>query len=258
MPQKESHESVVGGQFGSQADAYLKSAVHAAGDDLQALIAVVAEHSGGRVLDLGCGGGHVTFNAAPYAEEVTAYDLSQEMLDVVVGEAQRRGLANVRTRRGVAEQLPFDDAAFDMVLSRFSAHHWQDLEMALREAARVLKPGGLAVFVDSVSPGRPLLDTYYQTIEMLRDCSHVRNYTRAEWEAAVARAGLASLQQKRFRLRLEFSSWVERMRTPRVQVEAIRALQRSVSRTASDYFETEPDGSFTFDIGFFQAVRCRV
>ena len=91
---------------------------------------------------------------------------------------------------------------------------------------------------------------------MLRDCSHVRNYTRAEWETAMARAGLISLSERRFRLRLEFSSWVERMRTPQLQVDAIRALQKTVSKTATAYFETETDGSFTFDIGFFHAKKC--
>ncbi len=258
MSGKDSHESVVGGQFGSRADAYLKSSVHATGEDLRALVALVEQNPGGRVLDLGCGGGHVAFNAAPHAAEVTAYDLSREMLGVVAKEAEARGLSNLRTCQGVAEKLPFEDASFDMVLSRFSAHHWQDLELALRETARVLRPGGVAAFVDSISPGRPLLDTYYQTVEMLRDCSHVRNYTRAEWETSLARASLISREQKRFRLRLEFAPWVERMRTPQVQVDAIRALQTSVSRTASGYFETEPDGSFTFDIGFFHATRCRL
>ena len=255
MTGRDSHESLVGEQFGSRADAYLKSAVHAGGEDLMALAALVEEQPGGRVLDLGCGGGHVTFNAARHASEVTAYDLSQEMLDVVAAEADKRGLSNVRTARGSAEKLPFEDASFDMVLSRYSAHHWQDFEMALREAARVLKPGGIAAFADSISPGQALLDTYYQTIEMLRDCSHVRNRTSAEWQAAMAEAGLVAVASRHFRLRLEFASWIARMRTPKVQADAIRAIQSSVSQQASGYFETEPDGSFTFDVGLFRAVR---
>lgn len=255
MPEEKSHEALVGGQFGSKAEAYLKSAVHAQSRDLDALVAIVRSAAPRRVLDLGCGGGHVTFRIAPNVGEVVAYDLSPEMLDVVKRAAAERGLGNVLTQRGMVEQLPFEDASFCMVVSRFSAHHWSDLDAALREARRVLKPGGRLVVVDTITPGVPLLDTYFQALELLRDCSHVRNYSRAEWHSAIARAGLLAGDVSGFRLRLEFASWVERMATPKVQVEAIRALQKSVSAEATRYFETAEDGSHTIDVGLFQASK---
>jgi ubiquinone/menaquinone biosynthesis C-methylase UbiE len=255
MPEAKSHESLVGDQFGSRAAAYLASAVHAQGQDLERLAALVRARPNARVLDLGCGGGHVTFNVAPHAREVVACDLSTEMLDVVARAARERGLENVTTRQGVAEELPFADASFDMVLSRYSAHHWRDLDAGLREAARVLEPGGAVAIVDSIATGVPLLDTFFQTIELLRDCSHVRSYSPAEWEAALARAGLVVSATSRHRVRLVFKSWVERMRTPQVQVDAIRALQQSVSESATRYFATEPDGSFEIDVALFEAFK---
>jgi len=255
MPEEKSHEALVGGQFGSKADAYLNSAVHARSQDLDALVALVGSAAPARVLDLGCGGGHVAFNVSPHVGEVVAYDLSPEMLDVVARTARARELTNVLTKRGVAESLPFENASFEMVVSRFSAHHWSDLDAALREARRVLKAGGKLIMVDTITPGVPLLDTYFQAIEMLRDCSHVRNYSRSEWQGAIARAGLLAGDVIGFRLRLEFASWVERMATPKVQVEAIRALQQSVSATATRYFETSDDGSHTIDVGLFQASK---
>jgi ubiquinone/menaquinone biosynthesis C-methylase UbiE len=250
-----SHEALVGGQFGSQARAYLTSAVHSQGPDLQAVVALMRDRVDADVLDLGCGGGHVTFNVAPHVRSVIAYDLSQEMLDVVAEAARERGLGNVTTQRGVAEELPFEDGRFDAVLSRLTAHHWRDVNAGLREAARVLKPGGLAVFMDAVSPGVPLLDTFLQAIELLRDCSHVRDYSRAEWEAAIAGVGLVVEATSHFRFHLDFQAWVERMNTPRGQVEAIRALQTSVSEIATRHFETEADGSYKIDIALFQAVK---
>jgi SAM-dependent methyltransferase len=255
MSAQGSHEALVGGQFGSRAQAYLTSAVHAQGPDLQAMVALVKGRADADVLDLGCGGGHVTFNTAPHVRSVIAYDLSPEMLDVVAETASKRGLDNVATQRGVAEELPFEDGRFDVVLSRLSAHHWRDVNAGLREAARVLKPGGMAVFVDAVSPGVPLLDTFLQAIELLRDCSHVRDYSRAEWEAAIAGAGLVVDATSHFRFHIDFRSWVERMNTPSGQVEAIRALQSSVSEIVTRYFQIEADGSHKLDVALFEAAK---
>jgi len=255
MSDTTTHEALVGRQFGERAAAYLSSAVHAQGADLAALAALVEGGGKARVLDLGCGAGHVGFAAAPRAGEVVAYDLSAEMLAVVARAAAERGLRNLATRQGVAEHLPFEDASFDCVLSRYSAHHWRDFETGLREASRVLKPGGVAGFVDAVAPGRPLLDTFLQAIELLRDPSHVRDYSRAEWEAALARAGLVPGTVGTHVVRLEFSSWVERMRTPKVQVEAIRALQGAMSESVTRYFEIDKDGSFNLDIALFEARK---
>ncbi|WP_407866348.1 class I SAM-dependent methyltransferase [Phyllobacterium phragmitis] len=252
---EKSHEVLVGGQFGSRAEAYLKSAVHAQSPDLDAIVGLMREHKDARVLDLGCGGGHVTFNVSPLVKEIVAYDLSPEMLNVVARAARERGLDNVSTRQGTVESLPFDADSFDVVLSRFSAHHWRDLDAALREAARVLKPGGMLAIVDTVTSGIPLVDTYLQAIELLRDCSHVRNYSRAEWEAAIARAGLQPRSVSAFRLRLDFNAWVERMNTPQLHVDAIRSLQNAVSLQATRHFETEPDGSYCIDVGLFQATK---
>jgi ubiquinone/menaquinone biosynthesis C-methylase UbiE len=255
MSESKTHEALVGQQFGSRAAAYLSSAVHAQGADLQALVALVDDKTQARVLDLGCGAGHVSFNVAPRAREVVAYDLSSEMLSVVARAAAERGLNNIVTSQGVAEQLPFEDASFDYVLSRYSTHHWRDFEVGLRGVARVLKPGGIAGFVDAVSPGLPLLDTYLQAVELLRDPSHVRDYSRAEWDGAMVRAGLRPGPVSVYPVPLDFATWVERMRTPKVHVDAIRALQTAMSESVAQHFEIGPDGSFTLDVALFQASK---
>jgi ubiquinone/menaquinone biosynthesis C-methylase UbiE len=257
MTQTKTHEALVGGQFGARAAAYLGSAVHAQGADLQALADLVHEKAQARVLDLGCGAGHVSFHVAPHVNEVVAYDLSPEMLDVVARTATKRGLANITVRQGVAEALPFADTSFDYVFSRFSAHHWRDLDAGLREVARVVRRGGGIVIIDSISPGVPLLDTYLQTVELLRDPSHVRSYSCAEWTAALARAGLLPMATSHFRLRMDFSVWTERMQTPKVQCDAIRALQRVMSETVTRHFDIDGKGSFDLDIGFFHATPMR-
>ena len=83
--------------------------------------------------------GRPTFGAAQNVSAVVAYDLSAHMLDVVAQAAEARQLKNITTRRGYAESLPFADNAFDIVISRYSAHHWHDVGAALREVNRILK-----------------------------------------------------------------------------------------------------------------------
>lgn len=248
-----SHETLVSQQFGPRAAAYVGSAVHAQGEDLQQLVALVYGRKGARVLDLGCGGGHVSFHLAPEVGEIVAYDLSAEMLAAVEAEAARRGIGNLVTRRGAVEDLPFEAGTFDAVFSRFSAHHWHDWEKGLAEARRVVKPGGIVAFADCVSPGPPLLDTYLQGIELLRDPSHVRDYSVAEWRQALTKAGFAPGNVTPRRLRLDFASWIARMQTPMVQVEAIRALQEVMAEDVVRHFAIEADGSFTIDTAVIEA-----
>ena len=242
------HTQVVQKQFGEQAAAYLSSAVHAQGTEFGLLKTELAGKSQARVLDLGCGAGHVSFHVAALVKDVVAYDLSQQMLDVVQAAASERGLNNISTVCGAAERLPFADGEFDYVFSRYSAHHWSDLGQALREVRRVLKPGGVAAFIDVISPGSPLFDTYLQSVEVLRDTSHVRDYSAGEWLRQASEAGLHTRSTLRQRLRLEFGSWIARMRTPVAMSVAIRALQQSMGSEVREYFEIEADGSFSTDV----------
>ncbi len=243
----ETHHSFVDAAYSPRANEYLASAVHASGEDLDTLEALCRGRASARVLDLGCGAGHVSYRVAPHVGEVLAVDLSQPMLDVVLGAAAERGLHNIAARRSAAEHLPFDAARFDFVVSRFSAHHWHDLDAGLREAARVLARGGRAVFIDSIAPSSALIDSHLQTLELLRDPSHVRNYTAHEWLAALARAGFEVTALTTRRLRIEFSSWIARTRTPTLHSDAILSLQRGAPEEVRRRLGIEPDGTFVLD-----------
>ncbi len=243
----QSHHGVVAENYGPRADAYVSSAVHAGGADLEQIEQALRGRSDARVLDLGCGGGHVSYRAAPHVAEVTAVDLTPEMLEAVTRTAAERGLTNIAARQAAAERLPFDDGRFDVVLCRFTAHHWRDFEAGLREARRVLAPGGTAIFIDCIAPAAAVLDTHLQVVEVLRDPSHVRNYTAAEWMAALARAGFAVRSLTPRRLRMEFPVWTARTRTPDLHAQAIRSLQRSAAAEVRNHFDITDDGSFLLD-----------
>ena len=250
-----SHNAVVLDQYNTRASAYVNSAVHAAGQDLDLIAQVLANQRGAVALDVGCGGGHLTYRLAPLVSQVVACDLAESMLAAVAEQASLRGLSNIATRAAAAESLPFEVATFDVVATRFSAHHWHAFAEGIAEMARVLKPGGLALMSDVVSPGVSLLDTWLQTLELLRDPSHVRDASTAEWDAALAAAGLAIERIEHLRLRLDFATWVARMDTPEPQVTAIRMLQARAASAVKDYFEMEEDSSFTVDTALFVARK---
>ncbi|RKR42723.1 class I SAM-dependent methyltransferase [Paraburkholderia sp. BL17N1] len=247
------HHDQVADAFGSTAAAYLTSPTHATGADLRTLAESIAATPDATVLDMGCGAGHASFAVAPHAQAVVAYDIAPQMLATVEGAAKERGLANISTQQGAAEVLSFADHSFDWVISRMSAHHWHDVPLALAEVRRVLKPGGKVLFIDIAGSDHPLLDTHIQAIELLRDGSHIRDYRADEWIALFAAAGFTTSIRERWRIDIEFSSWVARMRTPEARVVAIRSMWAHSPDEVRQYFDVQEDGSFKLDALMIEA-----
>ncbi len=214
-------------QFDRVAANYRTSAVHAAGEDLAQMVALAHLRGDERVLDAGCGAGHTAAAFAPHVAAVVAVDFTESMLRQVELLAVERGLTNLTTRVGDVESLPFGDAEFDLVVSRYSAHHWPHPAQAVAEFRRVLKPGGRVILSDVVGFDDPTSDTYLNAIELLRDPSHVRDYTEPEWLDFFASAGFAAQIGFRFRIVLEFENWTQRMATSEVNRAAIRSLYAS-------------------------------
>lgn len=206
--QKDSVQRVFGAVAGNYAQA---SIVHRQGPDLDALEARLAARPAARALDVGCGAGHTTHALARHATQVIAVDLTEEMLEQTRAGAAEQGLANVEARRGDAEALPFEDASFDVVACRLCAHHFGDPERALREARRVLAPGGRFFLIDIVAPESPALDSFLQAFELVRDPSHVRDHSVAQWTAMLQRAGFELAALDRWPMPQHFEAWVNRI-----------------------------------------------
>ncbi|MCW6510354.1 class I SAM-dependent methyltransferase [Lichenifustis flavocetrariae] len=250
----ETQHSFVADHYAPRASAYVASAVHSGGPDLDRIAEILRATAPARVLDLGCGGGHVSYHAAPHVGEVVACDLTPDMLDEVARTAAARGLSNITVQQAAAERLPFADASFDAVLCRFTVHHWHDRQAGLREARRVVKPGGFGVFIDVVSPAHPLLDTHLQAIELLRDASHVRNATAAELVTALEDAGWSATALSGRKMRMEFDSWTARTRTPDICKAALRHLQAHASAPVRRYFAIDAEGGFDLDSMLFEVT----
>ena len=242
-------------QFGPAAAAYAASAVHAAGPDLAAMLDAAELRGDERVLDVAPGAGHTALAFAPHVASVLAVDLTEEMLAQGRLLAEERGLTNIAFALGDAEHLPVPDASVDLVSCRYAAHHFPRPAAAGREWARVLARGGRLLLVDVVSPDTLAADTVLNAAEVLRDPSHVRDHTVAQWFLMLEGAGIAVEDLGRFPLRLEFESWTERMRTPAPVAAQIKALFAAAPAAVRDVLHVEGDGTFTVPVALFRGSR---
>jgi ubiquinone/menaquinone biosynthesis C-methylase UbiE len=231
-------------QFSPVADNYRTSSVHAGGEDLRQMVLQAGLSGSERVLDAGSGAGHTALAFAPHAARVVGVDLSRAMLAQGERLAAERGLSNVEFRQADVESLPFEDGTFDLIVSRYSAHHWPHPQAALAEFRRLLRPGGCVLLDDIVAYDDFTYDTHLQTIELLRDRSHVRDHTAAAWTTMLLQAGFAAEVAFTWSLRLDFASWVERMATPAEDVAAIRRLLDHAPAEVRDLLRVEVDHSF--------------
>ena len=216
-------------QFGHVAANYRTSAVHAAGEDLKLMVKQSPVTPAALVLDAGCGAGHTAMAFAPEVRQVIACDFTRSMLEQVETLADERGIRNVTAQHGDVENLPFQDNTFDIIATRYSAHHWLHPEQALAECRRVLKSGGTFIISDIIASENYAQDTFLQTIERLRDPSHVRDYRISEWQSMLAAAGFAPELVHTFDLRLHFDKWTLRMAAPQQNVQMIMTLFSSAS-----------------------------
>jgi ubiquinone/menaquinone biosynthesis C-methylase UbiE len=249
------NKTLVQEQFGKTAASYLTSAPHAKGASLERLVELTKPQKSWRALDVATGGGHVAYTFAPHVERVWATDITQEMLDMVKGEAQKRGLDNVRTAYAKAEALPFEDASFDLVTCRIAPHHFDSIPEFLGEVHRVLKPNGLFAVVDNVVPAGSVGD-YVNAFERFRDPSHLRAWTVEEWRAALAKSGFTIAHQEQLDKQMEFKSWAARHDA---NMQAfLRAMLAELTPAVKEALEPKgagPDLTFRLSEGLFIARR---
>ena len=172
--------------WNERCEAYRDSPVHREGADLDTVVAWCEPGPGVRALDVATGGGHVARRLRERGCEVVSCDKAPGMDPDVVCPAER---------------LPFDDASFDVVVCRLAAHHFDDVHAAVAEMARVTRR--LVVIEDGLHN-----DEATEQAERLRDPTHVCAYTREEWTAMLAEAGLRVTEATEFERRHTIIEWL--------------------------------------------------
>lgn len=211
-------------QFGATAERYRTSSYHSDAPDLDALRQAARLQGTEKVLDIGTGTGHTAIAVAAGAAQVTGLDLTPAMLDQARDLARERGLDNVRFDEGDAQAMSYADDSFDLITCRVCAHHFADPVAVVAETARVVRPGGRVLWVDSMAPDDPAQDTFLNSIELLRDPSHVRDYSVVQWQQMFAESGLRATVEGQWATDLPFDDWTRRMRTPEPEQLVLRRL----------------------------------
>lgn len=145
------------------------------------------------VLDVAAGTGHAARVLAPSVRGVVALDATAAMLAAGKAQADAAGLRNIVFVRGDAAALPFLDASFDVVVSRFAVHHFDDCDGPLGEMVRCLRPGGRIAVADLISDDDPEVGERQNGLERLRDPSHTRLLTRARLQDGLGALGIGSI-----------------------------------------------------------------
>jgi ubiquinone/menaquinone biosynthesis C-methylase UbiE len=204
------HRELILDQFTRQATPFSTAAPIADAGALDMILAAARPGPGDTVLDLACGGGIVVCAFAPYVRRATGIDVTPAMLDRAQRLAAEKGLTNTAWERGEVTALPYADASFTIVVTRFAVHHFPDPAAVLREMVRVCAPGGRIVVIDTYASADPAKAATFNRLEVLRDPSHVRCLNLAELQALFAAAGLPAPQASFYELRDEVQNLLAR------------------------------------------------
>ena len=202
------HEQSILDQFTRQAIPFSTSPSIKDEIALNMLIQASGAGPGDTVLDVACGPGLVVCAFAKVVAHATGIDITPAMLDRARQLQAEKGLTNVTWKLGDVLSLPFPDASFSIVTSRFAFHHILDPLAVLGEMKRVCKPGGRVVVADS-APAGDKADAF-NAVEKLRDPSHVRALPLAELRSLYTRQGLPEPRHTPYRLESDLESLLAR------------------------------------------------
>lgn len=190
------HNQTIIEQFSQQAVPFAELPGHS--QSIHMLIALSEVSETDESLDVACGPGLVACEFAPYAKHVTGIDITPGMVEQAKERQKAKGLTNLTWHVGDVLPLPFPDAHFSVVLTRYSFHHFLNPQAVLAEMCRVCKPGGKVMVVDVVQP--PEKAEAFDRLEKLRDPSHVHALTFPEMASIIAASGLANVKTARYKV----------------------------------------------------------
>jgi 2-polyprenyl-3-methyl-5-hydroxy-6-metoxy-1,4-benzoquinol methylase len=184
------HNDVIRESFTAQAQAFAANPWVTDGERIRRLVTAAHLTGNERVLDIATGPGYIAEAFARDAREVVGVDLTDAMLTIAKQRTKERGISNVAFRAADAQNLPFENGSFEVVLCRLALHHLQKPLQVLREMARACRVGGTVLVEDIYASEHPERAAYQDRWEILRDPSHIRTLPLSELLQLFRDAGL--------------------------------------------------------------------
>ena len=216
------HNEQIRAQFTRQAAPFAAAAEIRAEEALGRIVETAQAGPTDTVLDVACGPGLLACAFARVVQHVTGIDLTPRMLEQALALQRRERLANLTWHEGDVEHLPYSDASFSVVTSRFAFHHFLDPLAVLEEMRRVCRPGGRIVVADA-APASDKAEAFNR-MERLRDPSHARALSVEELQALFAAAELPIPVIRRDDLRYELESFLARSFPNEGDADRVRQL----------------------------------
>ena len=245
-------------EFSRQAAAMAASSAFNDERTLQRIGSALAATGHDRVLEVACGPGIVAAAIAPRVGELVCIDATAKMIDLARKRLQDSGQAKALFLEGLAEALPFSAGSFAALVTRLSLHHFTDVPAVLAEFRRVLQPGGQLLVVDIVTSSDDHEARLHNSLEQLRDPSHVRMLSRAELFAVLRSSGFQPVAAESWEQQRTFSEWARIVSDPTRTaplLEIMQALSRAGLEAGISMRATDGDLSF---VHTWQLVSSRV
>ena len=233
------HNDVIRESFTTQAAAFAANPWVTDEERIRRLVAAARLKGDERVLDIATGPGYIAEAFAGAAREVIGVDLTDAMLAIGKQRTTERGIANVSFRAADAQNLPFENGAFDVVVCRLALHHLMQPLQVLREMTRVCRAGGKVLVEDIYASEHPERAAFQDRWEVLRDSSHVRTLALSELLLLFCDVGLETdFVTTADDLIPEVERWLATTKTPPERAAEVRRLLEEDQR--HDLSGTQP------------------
>lgn len=227
-------------QFSRTAVAYVEAKHFSSGPDLHEAERLLQPTHDDNMLDVACGGGHVALYFSPKVRQVVASDLTMQMLKKAQEHVAEEGLVdNVIFREADAEDLPFPAGSFTLLTCRIASHHFADVPRALKEFHRVLRRGGRMVIIDTLLPSDPDICEFFQTMELMRNPTHVKAFSQEEWQEMIAESELILQEMLIIPKVHDFQEWVKTAGLNRTKIQQLNKFFMDAPKKIHDYFKIE-------------------